>query len=83
MYESQAAKKQEDQAAKMEQEWKGYWRKSKGELLRLKFGEHPFRKALAEMELERRAFVRDKLFDRILAVGAIIISVIALLIRSH
>jgi hypothetical protein len=37
--------------------------------------------ALAEMELERRAFVRDKLIDRILSASAIVISVVALMLR--
>jgi hypothetical protein len=56
-----------------------------GELVRLKsrVTASPYEKALAEMEIERRVFVRDKLIDRILAVGAIIVSLIALFIRSH
>ena len=35
----------------------------------------PYKKTLAEMELKRRTFVRDVLLDRILASGAVAISI--------
>jgi hypothetical protein len=70
------------EAWKYERDWKEYRRKPIGELLQLKFLDmQPYTKTLAEMELERRAFVRDKLIDRILSASAIVISVIALMLR--
>jgi hypothetical protein len=58
------------EAWKYKRDWKEYRRKPIGELLQLKFSEYPYKKTLAEMALERRAFVRDKLIDRILSVCA-------------
>ena len=69
------------EAWKYKRDWKEYRRKPLGELLQLKFSEYPYKKTFAEMELERRAFVRDILIDRILSASAIIISIIALALR--
>jgi len=73
-----------DETWKYERDWKQYRHMPLGKLLQLHLtlGTSPYSKALADMELERRAYVRDKPFDRILSTGAIVISVIALALRS-
>jgi hypothetical protein len=72
-----------EEAWKYERDWKALRRKSLGEILQQKFhGRSDYDKALAEMELKRRTFVWDVLFDRILAASAIVISVIALVVAK-
>jgi hypothetical protein len=74
------------EAWKYERDWKTLRRKPLGEILQMKFhGRLQYDKELAEMELKRRTFVRDKLFDRILSTCAIVISIIALVLTylSH
>ena len=72
------------EAWKYKRDWKEMRQKPLGEIVQMKFeeGGSPYRKALAEMELKRRTFVRDVLVDRLLAAAAIVISVIAL-VYSH
>jgi hypothetical protein len=73
-----------DESSGYEQEWKELRHKRLGAILQMKLAPRSAaQKEFAEMELERRAFVRDVLIDRILSVCAIVVSVIALLVRSH
>jgi hypothetical protein len=67
------------EAWKYKRDWKDLRRKPLGEILQMKFhGRSQYDKELAEMELKRRTFVRDVIFDRILSALAIVTSVIAL-----
>ncbi len=54
------------EAWKYKQDWKDLRRKPLGEILQMKFhAPSPYDKELAEIELRRRTFVRDVIFDRI------------------
>jgi hypothetical protein len=68
-----------EEAWKYKRDWKDLRRKPLGEILQMKFhGRSPYYKELAEMELKRRTFVRDVIFDRTLSASAIVISIVAL-----
>ncbi len=69
------------EAWKYNRDWKTLRRKPLGEILQMKFhGRSSYDKELAEMELKRRTFVRDVLFDRVLSAIAIVISIVALVL---
>jgi hypothetical protein len=65
----------------MQKEFKALRKKTLGKVLEMKFkGANDYWKFIADMELQRRAFVRDKLIDRYLAGFAIFVSIGAVIV---
>jgi hypothetical protein len=59
-------------------------KQSLGALLeaKLRSGTSPFNRALLDMELERRTYVRDRQFDRRVTLVALLLSVLALFVTA-
>ena len=66
----------------LESQWRSLRYKKLGEVIEMKLSaqSNATDKFLADMELERRKFVRDVMIDRWIAGGSFIISIVALLI---